>query len=800
MEQESSKKRCKTFIQSRTNIFQKNLLLVFLTVLSMLVQSGIYAQQGNLINGKVTDVTGQPLPGVTVVVKGTTTGTVTNADGEYFFEELPPNAVLVFSFVGMKTQEVEADNKTTINITMQIDAIGLEEVVAVGYGTQKKVNLTGSVSTVQSEDIVKVPTTTVASTLSGKVPGLLVQQATGAPGMDGANISIRGFGNPLVLVDGVEMSWNRLDPNDIESVSVLKDASAAIYGSRAGNGVILITTKRGSKNEEMSIKYNGAISFQTPTVLPDFVPSWKYAELLREGEAFQGLSFTYSEEDVQKFKQGGDPNYPNTDWYNVIMKEWAPMQTHNISANGGSEKINYYLSIGYLNQGSLFESGDLNYERYNARSSIDAQIRKDLSISLDLSYSNELRDQPQASLGEIWHDIFWSRPDYPYEIPDPELGASYAGFDVRNPYRQTYKDYTGFIDGRYENLLGAISIDYKIPKVKGLEVKARLNYLKTNNYNKTQDRPFEILKYDYTSETYTSYGFNGNNKLNEHASFYRQFFPRLSFNYENTFGDHSVKGILVGEWIDSEYNYLSAGKVDLLSLELPYLFAGAVDNTIADGYKREEGHVSYISRLNYSYKDKYLLEGSLRTDASYKFPKNSRWGYFPSISAGWRITEENFMKNLTWLDNLKLRLSYSETGDDNVGDFKYLSGFNIRNDMVEQHLHTLYMFGENTYRLIAPTSLANPDITWLNMTVYNLGLDANFLNNLFGLEVDYFFRIVDNIFGQPVDQYPSTFGADLPQINLNSTDNRGIDLKITHFNKIGNDFSYSVVGNFLYTT
>ncbi len=759
----------------------------------------LQAQQKATVAGKVSDETGQALPGVTILIKGTTKGAVTDIDGNYVLSNISEDAVLKFSFVGMLTNEIEIGNRTLIDVTLVTDAIGLEEILVVGYGTQKKVNLTGAVATVQSEELTKVPSSNISDILTGKAPGLFVKQSQGVPGADVSNISIRGFGAPLVLVDGVQSSWNRMDPNEIESISVLKDAAAAVYGSRAGNGVVLITTKRGN-NDKPTITYSGNYTIQQPTAVPEFVPSWKYAELLREGEFNNQLEYTYTEDDIQKFKEGNDPNYVNENWYDAAFRKRSPMQTHNLGVRGGSEKVKYYLSAGYMDQGSMYKSGDLNFNRYNARSNIDAQITDRLSVSLDMSFRNELSKSPSVastineSVMQTWWSLKTALPMWPAQLPDPDKGGAYSGFLARSPVAQTNSDFTGSTDNNARYIFGRLSLNYEIPKIDGLEANVTLSYTGNEKYVKRQRKAFEVFSYDYNSEEYTSWGMNGTNTLYEERSRYTQIYPMISLKYDKTFGDHDVKGLLLAEGIDAEYSFLSASRVDLLSSDVPYLFAGSTENQNNNSGATETGRMSYVGRGNYAYKGKYLLEATFRYDASHKFPEDSQWGFFPSVSAGWRISEESFiMDNASWLDNLKLRASYSKSGDDNVAAFKYLTGYEILTAPT-----SVYVFGSDVYRRIQSTGLPNPNITWLDMTNYNAGLDAMFLNGKLGVEFDYFFRITDNIFGQPLESYPSTFGAELPLLNINSTDDRGFELTLTHRNKIGNDFTYKVNGSVSY--
>lgn len=768
-------------------------LTVFFLIFSLtqILAGTSFSQQPKSITGKVTDNSGVTLPGVSVVVKGNTTnGTITGGDGSFLLTNIPGNAILLFSFVGMKTKEVSIEGMSQINVLMEEETIGLDEIVAVGYGTQKKVNLTGSVATVQSEDLVKVPSANVSEVLTGRASGLFTKQGQGVPGADYASISIRGYDAPLILVDGIETSWTRMDPNEIESISVLKDAAAAVYGARAGNGVILITTKRGSSNKP-SIIYTSNFSFQSPTTVPEFVSSAKYAELLREGQFNANLPYTYSEEDIQKFKDGNDPDYVNENWYKAAFREWSPMHSHNVAVRGGNDKIKYYMTVGYLDQSGTYKSGDLNFNRYNARSNVDAQITDRLSVSLDMSFRNEERQAPQTSLDNIWINLKTALPMWPAILPDPKKGGAYSGFLERSPVAQTIRDMTGFNDDIQRYFTGKISLKYNVPGIVGLEANASLNYSINNKYNKVQDKPFKLFSYDYKNQEYIPWGSNGSNSLNETSSQYTQLYPLVSLNYDRNFGNHSVQGLLLTEGINTNYFFLSAGRVDLLSLDVPYLFAGSPDNLTNNGGAVETGRISYVGRANYAFKGKYLLEGTFRSDASHKFPKDSRWGFFPSVSAGWRISEESFIKNnVSWVDNLKLRASYSQSGNDNVEAFKYLTGYEILTSTT-----SVYVFGSDVSRLIRSTGLPNSDITWLDMTNYNLGLDGTFKDGLFGFEFDLFHRITDNIFGQPLATYPSTFGATLPQVNLNSTEDKGFELTLTHRNNIGKDFKYNVEGS-----
>ena len=759
------------------------LIKTSLVFFGLLYGSSLLAQQA--ITGTITDADGTPLIGANILETGTANGTITDFNGAFELT-VGTNASLTISYTGYQDQTIAVNNQTIINAQLAEGSL-LDEVVVVGYGSQKKVNLTGSVASIKSEELISVPAANVSELLAGKVPGLLTRQTSGVPGNDATTISIRGYGEPLVLVDGIQTSLNRLDPNDIESISVLKDASAAIYGARAGNGVILVTTKRG-KSGKPSISYHGNVSFQNPTFIPQRVDATQYAELLREGELNYQLEPTYTEEDIQKFRDGNDPNFPNQDWYGALFVDWAPMQSHNLSVRGGSEKIQYFVSAGYLDQESMFTSGDWNYRRFNTRSNVDAQISDKLSLSLDLSYRREQRDEPTADLNAVWNDLGTAQPVWPAQLPDSEIGGPYTGFSQRSPLAQVTNSLSGFKDDRREFLTARIALNYDL--LEGLRASAAFNYRSGNTYRKTLNKPFDVFSYDYTTQDYTLQGTNGSNTLGEFYTRNQQLYPLVSLEYTQSFGDHNLKALALAEWIDTDSLTITANRRDLLSTDIPYLFAGSRDNIQNNGSASETGRASYIGRVNYDYKGKYLLEATFRYDASHKFPSNSRWGFFPSISVGWRLSEEPFFQDLNWLDKLKIRTSYSRSGDDGVAAFRYLAGYTIREGQTDIYLH------ENQVgRIITNTGLPNPDITWLDMTIYNAGLEMAFLDGKLGFEFDYFYRLTEGVFGTPTESFPSTFGATLPQLNINSTDDRGIDLLIHHQNNIGK-FRYNVGLNY----
>lgn len=737
------------------------------------------------ISGTVSDKNG-PLPGATVLVKGTTNGTQTDFDGNFSLSGVSQGDTLEFSYVGYQTSELIYEQNADLQILLIEDTKALDEVVVVGYGTQKKSSLTGSVVKVESEQLTQVSVANSTELLAGRVAGIITKQTTGVPGADGTTLNIRGFGSPLILVDGIEMGLARIDPNDIESINTLKDASAAIYGARAGNGVILITTKRGRKGKPQ-ISYTGTMSFQQPVVWRNNVNGGQFVEMQNEGGAA-----AYTPEEIQAYKNQ-DPGYESYDWERTVFRTWAPMNQHSLTASGGSEKVKFFTSLGSLYQSGSFRSGDLNYGRTNVRSNLDFEITENLSVGLDVSYRKDKRSEPGLPLSTIYNQIIVSEPILPPIIPGyPDVAAnSGGGFNNRGAYGASQRKLSGFIDRFGEVFNGRIQMEYKVPQVSGLSLKGTLTYLSDNLQTKDLDKRMAVYEYDKNTQEANAVGQIGSDNLSESLRQFKRVYPTLSISYENVFGDHDIKGLLLTETIDEETINFSASRRDLLTTDLPFLNLGSELGIQNSGNALEFGRSSVVGRVNYGYKNKYFLESSFRYDASSNFAKESRWGFFPSVSGAWRISEEDFLKDNNAINSLKLRLSYSETGNDNIGLYRYLEAFSIQ-EITSNRGSGPYLFGNSGLSTaISTTGLANPSVTWRDLTTYNFGIDALLFDGLLGVELDIFYRLQEGIFATPLADFPSTFGATLPQENQNSTSNRGFDLVLTHKNKIG-ELSYDV--------
>ncbi|WP_108424487.1 SusC/RagA family TonB-linked outer membrane protein [Flagellimonas amoyensis] len=774
------------------NLANKLKLKIVILICSFFFSNMIIAQE-ILVSGIVSGADGAILPGANILEKGTLNGTQSDFEGKYSLNITNEDAVLIVSFLGFVTIEEAVDSRTEINFTLQEAAESLDQVVVVGYGTQKRQSVTGSVATVDSEELSVVPVANTTNTLAGRLPGLITKQESGLPGSDGSSLSIRGFGSPLIIVDGIQTDFNNIDANEIESITILKDASAAIYGARAGNGVVLVTTKRG-KEGKINIAFNTSTTFQKPTFLPKMASSGQMAELHREAHINRGLpeeNQRFSEEDVRIFYAGNNPDYPNTNWYDEVTRDSAPLQQYNLSVRGGSDKIKYYGFLGYSNQETIFKGNAGDYKRFNLRSNVDANITDNLSANIDIShiwedrdFSWRLTDDPGNT---VWQELWDTEPFFNPTNPDGSLAYGGAGGAV-GIHALVNKDHTGYNKNVNERLMGSIALNYNFDSVlNGLKARAFVSINKDNGYGKYWRYLPSSYTYVYESDSYIQNTSQSAPDLIHTDNRTRQLTGQLSLSYNTTIADnHDISALALYEVIDNYNEWIRAGRGGYTSTAIQYLFNGGLSAQTSDGRADEMGRQSFVSRLNYSFKSKYLLELAMRVDESAKFNKENRTGYFPSISLGWRLSEEGFFRdNITFIDRLKLRLSYSETGFDNVGNFKYLSGYQAGG---------VYFVGSSPSTAITTTGLANPNLTWESMKTYNLGVDFSLFNGKLNGEFDMFKRNREGIPGLRTGSLPSTFGATLPTENLNAIETKGFELILGYENNIS-DFNYKITGN-----
>jgi TonB-linked SusC/RagA family outer membrane protein len=780
------------------NIFGENVKFAVYDrqiILSPIEQSGAFPefQQQKQITGIVTDEKGSPLPGVSVSVKGTTLGILTDASGKYTINNAPQNATLIFSFVGMTVQEIKSEGRILIDVMLKEASIGLDEVVVIGYGSSKKKDITGAISTIKSDELTIAPLASTTNALTGKVPGLQTLQGTGEPGNDASRLSIRGFGNALIIVDGVEQDFNNISATEIESISVLKDASSAIYGARAGNGVILVTTKRGRIGKP-EITLNSSLTYSGNINYPKAMTAGQYTEIYREAQLNSGVApalAKYSLADIRNYYAGTNPDSTSTDWWNATMNNWAPMQKHELSLRGGNENVRYYAFAGYTRQDGMFKTGDNVYNRFNVRSNIDATVAKNLTMELNLSaIIGDLSRSAQGIQegGQFWNTFFWARPTNPAFLPDNSKIAYSGGPLALNPVINTSKAIGGYNQANSQNLRGSLGLKYNIPVIKGLSVKAFGDYQYNFNDDKTFSKYVQTYTYSNATGKYTTQLATGPTSLSETMSPGYIFTGQFSLNYSRIFNEnHEVSGMVLYEMISSYGKWMQAYRRDYLSTAIDYLFAGSSGTQQNNGSATESGRSSLIGRLNYKFKSRYLAEVTLRYDGSPNFPSDKRWGFFPSISGGWIISDESFVKdNVSWLSNLKLRASYSNTGYDNIGAFQYIAGFTLG--------QRPFALNGATQMGIAISGIPNPEITWERMNTYDAGLDFSLLNNTLYGEADVFYRLREGILGTRVLSLPSTFGATLSAENINSMDTRGMEFLVGFRKSIG-DLSFDINGN-----
>ena len=633
------------------------------------VPSGTEPQQ-NLISGTVTDNKGEALAGVNVIVTGTTIGALTDISGKYNIS-VPQNAKsLTFTFIGMEPQEISIGTSSRIDVNMTEAAVGLDEVVVVGYGTQKKINVIGSVTTISAKEITTAPISSISNALAGRLTGAVIQQGGGEPGNDAASILVRGvatLGNnsPLIVVDGIPgRNLNSINPSDIENISVLKDASAAIYGAAAANGVILVTTKRGKEGEPLIVNYSFYEGLISPTKLPELADAPTFAQMIRELQSYEGVDpsqMMYSADDVEKFKSGKFPwTHPNSNWYNAALKKYSQSRNQNLSLSGSKGSINYYTSFGTQFDDGIFKNGSTEFRRYNLKSTIDAKVNQYLTLGVDINFSQENKSYPSVNTWLNFDALKKQYPTTPAIYPNGLAGPDNIGYGY-NPV-VTSTDQTGFNDSKNYYLNTIFSGSLKIPGIKGLVVSSYYAYDINNGTQKTFQTPWTLYSLD--TQAYLAAGNTGAEDgsdfliaskrgptdiwledLNNNATT-KTF--NFKVDYSTTInGVHNISAFYAYENSENSYNSVYAYRRNLLSYQLPYLFTGG--QAEKDNYETVsiDARVNYFGRISYNYKEKYLLQFSLRRDGSLRFSEESgRWGNFPGLLAGWNISKEDFWQLL----------------------------------------------------------------------------------------------------------------------------------------------------------
>lgn len=750
-------------------------------------------QQAMQVDGLVLDAMGEPIIGASVVVKGTTNGVVTDLDGKFQIPNVKKGSTITISYIGYATQNI-VWNGSPIKVTLKEDNALLEEVVVVGYGTQKKVNLTGSVASVSADEIKDRVQTNVLSAVQGTVPGVTVISRPGST----PSINFRGRGNlgtsePLYVIDGAISDatfFSNLDPNSIESISFLKDAaSSAIYGSRAAYGVVLVTTKQGKK-EKMNVSYSGYVAWSNPTYKPEYVNSAQYAELYNEAlynsNPSLGKYQGYTEEEIKLFANGSQPDlYPNTDWNDLILDKNVISTQHSLNISGGSEKVRYFLGLGYLYKDNMIPNQ--NSDRYNLDLTLNSDVTKWLSIKAGVKYiqNNGNRDSGAPSLAN-----FSIVPVTFVPIQsNGEWGTINGGqtasstFITSNPLRALSRN--DWDHNRTENTMYDLGFDIK--PIKGLVISGSGTYkryeYKDKNYTALQDNAINFLSGKEIEGTGTTI-----NKMNMSWVSTNTMLYTATAKYDWSNDIHTVGALVGTSYEHYKYEALSASRQDFPSDEMTDIGAGS---TSGAGYQNGGGMqeykmLSYFARVNYSLMNRYLFEVNMRADASSRFHKDHRWGYFPSFSLGWRISEENFMKKYTWLNNLKLRASYGTLGNiNNVGNYDYFQNYSTGNH---------YNFSNVPVIGIAESKPANVTLGWEKVAMTDIGVDMDIFNGLLSLTADYYIKNTDNIL-LAYNVATETGISNAPSQNLGKVKNTGFELTLNHRNRIGK-VQYSIGANF----
>lgn len=749
---------------------------VVLTKHVQIQDTTVVQQSGKTVKGVVTDETGLSVIGANVFVEGTSLGTITDMDGNFSLEVPSVNAVLVVSYIGYVEQRLPVKNRKNWSIVLKEDAQNLDEVVVVGYGTQRKGNIATSVSTVRAEMLQNRPVQTVGEALQGQIPGLSVT-SKGAPG-ESPSLQLRGSSvlksdnstAPLVLVDGVPADFNFLNPEDIESINVLKDAaSAAIYGSRAANGVLLITTKRG-KMGKPTFRYNGSVGVNTPMYMPKSISSVEYARIMNEAESNMGRAPLYSDDDIAQFASGADPNrYPNTDWLDLVIQNSVTTR-HALETSGGTEKIKYLVSAGVDHQTGVFPNTQQNV--FNVRSSTDISITKKFGISFDLRY--QLRDMKALNNQEdIYKQIIGSDPTMVAYYTDGTYGYN-SGF-FTNPLVALYEGGEK-LTNRHE-ASGIFKLDYEI--IEGLKFTGIANVKYTFKNEESRNRKMFYTNF-FTQEVFEK----GENSFSDRRDYNAYYNLQALLSYKKSFGVHNLD-ILAGYQQESQNSDWLKGARSGYPTDIVWeLNPGPKDNWSNDGNGEHWALASFIGRINYDYDNKYILSLSMRSDASSRFAKGSRWSTFPSVAAAWRISQESFMEGTReFLDDLKIRASWGQTGS--------ATGLGLYPSYTL--ISTSGMILNNTYQQIASLkTIGNPDLTWEHSDMLNLGLDVKMLNSRLNFTGEYYVKNTkDILLAMPV---PLEYGFGKPNVNVGQVRNKGWELSLGWNDRI-NDFGYSISGN-----
>lgn len=752
------------------------------------------------IRGKVVDSKKNPLVGVVVAVEGTNKATITDSNG-FFNLEISGNAIVKLDYLGFKSIKQKMTPGDDKVIMMQEDTYSLDELVVVGYATQKKATLTGSVDAISGEDVNIGFVSNTMNTLTGKLSGVSVIQSGSEPGAFNSYINIRGLGAPLVVIDGMVSSmeiFQRMSPNEIENISVLKDASAAVYGMQASNGVLLVTTKKGANSEGK------------PTI--DYSFNLGFSHLVNLTEPMNAYEFAVLQNDVRKYKLNPEApmfdaeqleNIKNTqgfDVYNEILKPLSPSMNHSLSISGtaGNEfKVKYNIVGNYLREYGLYRSGDMSYERYNIRSNVSADIGYGFTANVNLAYMNDDKDNPYSD--EVWKYIWMVKP---VDDLGNVLTSLYADEEktkflkqegsARNPLQDTMSDEVGYLRNNQTHLTGNMSLNWDVPFIKGLTAKFQYSFENLGREAKFWVKRFSQYYPVASGDLVETVVQSTTSAKHEHSSWFNDNM-QFTLNYSRSFGEHSigVLGVVEQQRYNTNPSYSAMRNFQLTSIDELFAGSNAQEDQFAGATAPSKKiNRGYIGRLNYNYAGKYLVEASFRYDGTSAFAPKYQWGFFPSASLGWRISEENFIKNnpnLAFIDNIKIRASIGRLGDPGGAEFQWASGYTYPSGS--------YIFGNTIVSGLLSKGYTNEALTWFTSDMYNLGLDFGLWNGMLEGSIEGYRRDRSGMLATRQGTLPVTSGVTMPQENLNSDMTLGWEIQLSHRNKIG-DFRYGITANF----
>lgn len=765
----------------------------------MLASSQWASAQSRSVKVNVQDSWG-PVAGASVLIKGTTTGDVTDLDGNATITNIEESSVLVVSFIGYTSQEIAVGGgQTQINVVMKEDTELLDETVVVGYGTQKKESLTSAITSVRAEDITKTKQNDVVTSLQGKVPGLLIRQSGGTPGSFGANISLRGYGAPLIVIDGVvrsssysntnkgistDLEFSQLNPEDIESISVLKDASASIYGLGAGNGVIMITTKKGTAVKKPTVSYSDVFSFGKPK-MPKEVGIADYVKMSNEMADVAKFNRPYTDAQIAAAENGTLENFS---WWDAAMRDHSTTQTHNASVRGGTETMTYFLSGSFNDDKSIYRAdNNYKYKRYTLRGNFTFNLTDNLTMDYQTSFratssadpaNDDLYNEKSAM---IFNYIAFSDRLTPATTKANPKHYTYQGQSpTENPIAMMDHD-LNYTDKRGRAYTNTLNLTYNAPFAKGLKLFLQGAY--DFNYDGTYTKKTIYPLYDYETDEILGYG-GDENSYRESIRERERLYGRFQANYEHSWGKHNFSAMAAMEATKMNNRYQMSKRLFGDFFTHDTVSSGLESTASATGSRTSMATAGYLARLNYDYASKYLVEVMARYDGTYLYQHGKRWGFFPSYSLGWRISEEPFVKdNLKFISNLKLRWSDGKTGLSQGNPYAYESGYVAGNSYVFTPGGSIQGYVNN--------EIANTVLSWADIRMTNFGVDWNLWRDKFSGTFDAFWRKTTGIAGTSSGSTPTILGVKEPQINVDSRLTKGIELSLSHRNNIG-DLSYYV--------